>query len=84
MVKAYCTSLLPSFSSITRIATAATTTTTTTATTGKKQQHSVSVSVGGGKGPHSKLGDLHHGQAVRKAVFGRMFRLPERHTFSVT
>ena len=36
------------------------------------------MSICGGRGPHSQLGDLHHGQAVRKAVFGRVFRLPER------
>ena len=36
------------------------------------------------RGPHSQLGDLHHGQAVRKAVFGRVFRLPERRSLSVT
>ena len=28
--------------------------------------------------------DLQHGQAVRKAVFGRVFRLPERRSLSVT
>ena len=38
----------------------------------------------GVRGPHSQLGDLHHGQAVRKAVFGRVFRLPERRSLSVT
>ena len=38
----------------------------------------------GGRGPHSQLGDLHHGQAVRKAVFGKVFRLPERRSLSVT
>ena len=32
----------------------------------------------------SQLDNLHHGQAVRKAVFGRVFRLPERRTLSVT
>ena len=31
-----------------------------------------------------QLSNLHHGQAVRKAVFGRVFRLPERRTLSVT
>ena len=41
-------------------------------------------SLGGGRGPHSQLGDLHHGQAVRKAVFGKVFRLPERRSLSVT
>ena len=41
-------------------------------------------SICGGRGPHSQLGDLHHGQAVRKAVFGRVFRLPERRSLSVT
>ena len=29
------------------------------------------------QGPHSQLGDLHHGQAVRKAVFGRVFSFKE-------
>ena len=38
----------------------------------------------GGRGPHSHLGDLHHGQAVRKTVFGKVFRLPERRSLSVT
>ena len=32
-------------------------------------------SLGGGRGPHSQLGDLHHGQAARKAVFGRVFNI---------
>ena len=32
----------------------------------------------------SQQDNLHHGQAVRKAVFGRVFRLPERRTLSVT
>ena len=41
-------------------------------------------SIDGVRGPHSQLGDLHHGQAVRKAVFGRVFRLPERRSLSVT
>ena len=34
--------------------------------------------LGCGRAPHSQLGNLHHGQAVRKSVFGRVFRLPER------
>ena len=33
--------------------------------------------LGGGRGPHSQLGDLHHGQAARKAILGRVFSFNE-------